>query len=170
MMEAYCNRAFDRKEDTEEVFNANRSFLSLKRYPVESITTIEQADNDTQDYESIELSGYSTYKYYKGGIIDFGYFQGADGSTVKVTYTGGYWWETKEPLDNDYPSTKPSGATEIPADLLLAWASQCQRFLDESGSVNISAFDGKESPKANLTLLSGMHEILDRYVRYVNVS
>jgi hypothetical protein len=50
---------------------------------------------------------------------------------VKMTFTGGFFWETLEPEDAGYPSKAPmtpdgTPADPLPQDLRLAWLLQCR--------------------------------------------
>lgn len=108
-----CRRTFARIAD-ELFVTTTEGTVVLPRYPIEGIAKIEArarySDGWTEELDAIEDLD------HEAGIVTLSLT-----GRVRITYTGGYWTETLEPTDNGYPSTMPSSATPLPADLKTAW-------------------------------------------------
>ncbi len=118
--EAYCGRSFEYLVGAQEEFGAERTYLRLPRYPVQDISAVEFRENIRAEWEDI-LTLLNSWNGNAGIVV----FTGAPGSyegTVRVTWTGGYWYDTSE----DGSGVKPAGARALPADLKLAWLQHCR--------------------------------------------
>lgn len=105
--------------DTVEC-DAQRIFVSVPRYPVSVFTALEMQSTPTGTWE--DISGQATRYLKKEGMILFRTPPGDEHATLRVTFTGGLWWDTEE----DASGTLPDGATALPAALFSAWAMQVQ--------------------------------------------
>ena len=120
--ERYCNRKFARVEDDTDIFSAQRTIWVLPRYPLESVDEIAfkfAGQTDWTDQSSTLLLNVNN----ASGMVHFGGLLGGPDDYVRLTYTGGYWWNTNE----DTEDTIPTGATALPDDLKLAWLLQCKK-------------------------------------------
>lgn len=105
--------------------------VSLPRYPIETITAVAYRDRSAADWQDAtgQLYTWSSaagLAYLDGQLTDHL-------GQVRVTYSGGYWWDTSETT----PGTLPTGAAALPAALHSAWLTQCRdqwRAMDPLGT------------------------------------
>jgi len=102
------------------------------------------------------------------GLIQFDGQMGHWSVRLRVTYTGGYWFETLEPDDVGYPTEQPEGSTALPADVKLAWFMQASHVwgtMDQLG-VSIAPEENKTaSTLAALDLVPAVKQILNGHIR-----
>lgn len=127
LFEQLCNRKFQRAIDATEIFPADRCQFLFARFPVESVSQAEYKKTESDGW-TIQDSGFIVTLDQNSGIVytDDNSDVGPYYAQVRFTYTGGYWFETAEPDDADYPSTQPDGSNALPQDLRLAWLLQCR--------------------------------------------
>lgn len=130
-IEGSCNRLLLRTVGDIFICPADRSFVVLPRFPVESIATIEAQYDQTSGYTTLAANTLLNLDK-ASGVARFGATLGSQDSLLRITYTGGYWWDILEPTDGGYPTTQPSGSTALPNDLLEAWLLQCQKHFERS--------------------------------------
>lgn len=166
--EDYCNRLFKRTAGEADQFSANRGMWIVRRLPLESVTKLERRAGGSQDWEELPLA--ETIQNFNPvpGIIEFGAALGSRLDQVRLTYTGGWWYETKEPADQGYPSTMPSGATPLPEDVTLAWHLQCAEIWDKRDRLGIGIVDKPEVRVqiGKMDYGSQVKRILDGMVRF----
>ena len=141
-MENFCNRRFARGTGLQDVFPADRASFILSHYPVEQITLVELKLKDAdgfvaQDRSFIESTGLSSGIVYLPDNVDAAEYW----AQLRFTYDGGYFFETLEPDDKNYPSPMPAGATPLPADLRGAWLLQCRQVWDFCDKLGLAAAD-----------------------------
>jgi len=123
-IEAHCNRKIARNTSAVDEFTAWNLSVTLRCYPVESITTIQLRDADGTltavdvDYSLDEACG----------LIDFHGVPGTKLQRLVVTYAGGYW------LDPDDGTALPAGAEALPYDLREIWLAEVQRHTEARGT------------------------------------
>lgn len=166
LFEKECNRKLMRLENDRCEFSMDRNHYYLPRYPVESIALVEERDTLQGDYvvspDMLQQQQNDTGYIWFGGVIGMYWMR------LRVTYTGGYWWETLEPTDEGYPSAMPDGATPLPNDLKLAWYLQCEHVwahMDKLG-LGLAEKPGEQSSLTEITLIPAVKEILNGYIRY----
>jgi hypothetical protein len=120
----FTNRRLARTVGAVDIFSADRDHWYLQNAPVESITSIEQKDDHAEGF--ITLTDALQNSDLTIGYLFFGSQMGSYHSRVRVTYTGGWWFDTTE----DESGEMPEGATALPADLKLAWFLQCRHVWD----------------------------------------
>jgi hypothetical protein len=155
LFDRYCNRTFCRTVGKQDVFSADRRHWYLSAYPVETITGNEKCDDLKDGFVSFPLppdgSSLIQQSQLDQGYIMFISIQGYYFSRIRITYTGGYWFDPSDPSDPSYsgPQTMPAGATLLPAAVKSAWYLQCQQVwkrIDKLGA-QIS-----ENPEGQTTL------------------
>jgi hypothetical protein len=105
--QSYCNRRFARVVNDISRFPANRSHYYLPRYPFETVASLTlraTAQDPWSDVTSAIIQ-----KDELIGLIDFYVILADEMSLLQCTYTGGFWYETKEPTDAGYPTAQPGG-------------------------------------------------------------
>lgn len=161
-LEEYVNRVWERAEDAHYLTSAQRTYVVVDRYPLESVSEVEiSAGPGTWEALGTEAI-YSLSE--EAGLVEFGSMLGTHRDRIRLTYTGGYWWDTSE----DASGTLPAGAHALPADLLLAWQTQVQHEL-EARDLLTKAAARPVTDRPNLqelSLLPRVKETLRSYIRY----
>ena len=172
----FCNRDFTYGENLTQIFRGARAHWYMPNFPVVSFAKVElrffKADNWT------DISGQPLSVNEETGLLSFGYTLGVDPIMVRVTWTGGYWFETLEPEDDGYPSAVPDAITNNPAleaskfmlpdDVRLAWLLQCREVwnkIDKLGTGLVDTPD-KQTATGALELTPFVKEALRGFVRY----
>lgn len=180
LIDTYCNRKIARVVgDTFEI-SGNRMHLVVPRYPLEAVTKIELRESMSAGWiDQGVVNSLVSQLVLEAGLIDFGSIFGASSSRIRVTYTGGYWFNEQ---DTDYappaePTTEdpdlsllPSGATLLPADLQLAFQTQCEWVWTKRDKLGLSIGEKQDNvfggSLAKVVLLDGVKEQLNSYKRY----
>jgi hypothetical protein len=168
----YCNRTFERAVDATAEFSAERDHYYLPRYPIEAVGLVEQRNTLTEGWVPLPANALIFNRDDAIGLIHFYGSVGNWAVRLRVTYTGGYWFETLEPAEEDYPSAQPEGATGLPADVKLAWLLQAGRIwelIDKLGT-NISpdkTVQFVSQTLSNLSLITEVKEVLDAHKRFM---
>jgi len=170
--DAFCNRGFARVTGQQDVFRADRRHWWLNRYPVEAITATEKKDSEADGYLSFPLppngSALIQSMDLSTGYIMFIALQGYYFSMIRVTYTGGFFFEQLEPQDGGFPTPIPATAAPLPNDVQLAFLLQCQNVwkrFDKLGA-QIAQDPERQSAIASLELADAVKELLRPYVRH----
>ena len=126
---------------------ADRVHLLLPRYPVESVTKIELKHNEADGWVEQTINDFVTTIDTDNGIIFLpdSADPGRYSSLIRVTYTGGYWWEEAEPTDVGYPTTQPTGSTALPKDISTAWLLTCQDVWAKRDKLGLSLVDAPDA-------------------------
>lgn len=163
----HCNRGLARLAGAIDEFTADRRHWYLNRYPVEVITTVQSKTDDTTGWvtetDRILVSALNT------GFLHFGGMPAAWPARLRITYTGGYWYDTLEPTDLAYPTTQPTGTTALPADVRIAWLQQCSHIWasrDKLG-IGLGKAPDQEQTLAQVELLPQVTQLLASYRRYM---
>jgi hypothetical protein len=126
LFDQFCNRTFCRTVGKQDIFSADRRHWYLNAFPVEAITGNEKKDDEKDGFVSYPLppDGSSLIQQMQldQGYIMFISIQGYFFSRIRITYTGGFWFDTTE----DGSGVMPAGATLLPAAVKSAWYLQCQ--------------------------------------------
>lgn len=147
LMEGYCNRRFARMENDQHAFDPYTAFITLRRYPIESIASVELRSSTAQGF--LVQSGQPENFRRESGLVLFGGILGGLTETGRITWTGGYFFSTLEPTDDGYPEALPEGAEQLPHALKLAWLKQCKYYWDRSSIENRAkaGFTDKEAAR-----------------------
>ena len=161
-METFCNRCFGRVAGEVDQFYGNRSYWILRRFPFETIASVE-VQNGYAEAGVVQTSAIRSADE-KTGVVDFGAVLGVKYDRIKITYTGGFWFDTSE----NGSGTLPGGATALPADLSHAWHMQCQRVFEQRDSLGVGSIKEKRTDVGNADWLPAVSKILTSYVRFVS--
>jgi hypothetical protein len=119
-IESYLDRKLGWMVDDVTEYDAERVVVGVPRYPVLAFTAVELQSTPGATWESI---GGSVMRFMpKAGLISFQHSPANEFGTIRVTSTGGFWWDESEEADG----TMPEGATPLPGALFTAWAMQVQ--------------------------------------------
>ena len=155
MFDQFCNRAFERKVAEVEEFSADRRYWCLRRFPLESITAVEQRDDMVGGWVGLVINDVIVQRDDKAGLIKFGAMQGTHLSQVRIEYTGGYWFDTTE----DGSGVKPGGATDLPKDVKLAWYLQCREVWNKIDRVGLALLKGEGDKTFVAQMLQGLEMV-----------
>jgi hypothetical protein len=165
----HCNRVFERAAGAVDQFSADRRLWITRRYPIETIASIEQRDTMQGGWVALTLNDVIMNRDDAVGIIKFGAVQGSHQSEMRLTYTGGYWFDSTEA---DPPSeVPPGGATLLPGDVKEAWYLQCAEVWEKKDKLGTSITGSGGATfvaqlLAGLTLVPLVKEKLAGYIRY----
>ena len=119
LLETFTGRKFERTVGAIEYFEGANATLQLTRLPLETLTALDIQTENNGDWTSILTA---VKKAGKTGLVYLTGQQAEPGdATIRATFTGGYWFDTTE----NSSGSLPSGATAVPAKLLMAWKMQC---------------------------------------------
>lgn len=155
----HCGRVFEREEDSVYSTTADRTSLSLPRYPVEDISEVVLVCGSSRTDITADIHTQGT----ASGIVQFSRILGSYDDRVEATYTGGYW------LDDG--GTQPTGSTSLPWDVQHAFEVQCQAVIEHTNYLGTASArtdkEGRGQPKlADLDLLDVVEKILRPYRRF----
>lgn len=161
--EAQCNRSFLRTSGDTCIFTADRESYVLPRYPVESVTKIEMQATVTDGWVEQSITLVQQFNP-ASGLVRFGGTLGSDLDLVRLTYTGGFWWDTTE----EGGASLPAVATALPADLLSAWHLQVGEIWNKRDrlGLGIAADPDTKTKLATLDLVPYVVETLRQHIRY----
>jgi hypothetical protein len=161
--EVFCNRKFARVSGDTFECSADREHLVLPRYPLEVITTIEQKDTEEEGWVTLTMADVVVTRSLSAGLIHLVGALGQHTSRLRITYTGGFWFDTTE----DSSGSMPVGAMPLPNLLRAAWLKQCEHEWQAHDKLGKAiAEDAKASPLAGLNLTPEVQAILRGYVRF----
>lgn len=166
MFDQFCNRGLERVAGETDEFSGDRRMWVLSRYPVETVSGVEVREDMTEGW--VAVNEVIQQRDDAAGVIWFGEIQGIHLTRLKVTFTGGYWFDTTE----DGTGVMPAGATALPKDVSLAWYLQCREVWLKIDRLGLSLIQGEGEKNfvsqmlAGLELVPMVKEILGKHVRY----
>ena len=164
--ECFCDRQFARVENDTFDCLANRDHVILPRYPVEAVPTVEIREADAEAF--VEVTGASIVNMgARAGIVYFDTEPGTYRDRLRITYTGGYYFEQLEPDDVGYPTAQPTDSIAVPDALLLAWRLQCEHIWKLKDKLGTALAEKEEAPGtlAALQLIPQVEQILNSFRR-----
>ena len=157
----YCNRTFIRDTAAIDYFSADRPFVSLKNYPIESITEIAEKTSYDGTFTAVENIISSLDE--EAGLAYCNSNFGTRDTRLRVTYSGGFWVDTSDAQNGSLPS----GATAMPEDILEAWRLQVSHELTLRDVLGVAAATQQANSQIKeIALLPRVKEILGKYIRY----
>ncbi len=172
----FCNRNFAYLANATQIFTGNRPHYYLARYPLVSVALVEMRYFITDAWT--DITGQPISWNPESGLIHFGYTLGREPLQVRVTWTGGYWYEQKEPADVGYPSTAPAPVLALdageqpkyalPPEVQLAFLLQCQEIWnkrDKLGS-GIAQKPDAQVALASMGMIPDVCQALHPHIRY----
>lgn len=127
---AFCNRSFSRVVNDQKIISADRVEFCLSRYPVESVSLVEMKLTEKDGWQQVDAPPWAILQTIDqaAGIVRFPEDDdlGPYYAQVRITYTGGYFWEQLDPDEAGYPTAMPAGAFALPDALRIAWLLQCK--------------------------------------------
>lgn len=149
-----CNRKFAFARD-EVWFPADHDCFVTPRYPLYSVETIQRRDYALNQF--LDITGWLLNYDKPSGLVRFAGQLGTSLIQVKMTFTGGYWFETAEPGDDGYPS-QPSSAADgttvetLPDNLRFAWLMQCRAVWAAADKLGTGLVDKPNAQSALATI------------------
>jgi len=146
-----CVRSFERVVGAVDQCSADRRIWIVRKYPLESIASVEQRDSMAGGWQALTVNDVILNRDDGIGLLKFGAMQGTHLSQLRITYTGGYWFDTSE----DGSGVVPVGATQLPDDVKEAWFLQCAEVWAKKDKL------GKSITKDDTTFVSQLLMSLD---------
>ena len=162
LFDRYCNRTFKRGASITEDFRGGTDLILLGRYPVESVASVGLKSTGestfTTQTDIVDTVGLNS------GILQLVSELGTHRDQIRVTYTGGYWYD---PTD-DGTGTQPTGAALLPYDIKLAWLNQCLHVWSKRqnlGLDHVITDPQQRTTFTNLDLVPAVKGTLDQFRR-----
>jgi hypothetical protein len=168
-LQSFCNRKFERLVDDTFERSGNTAYISLPRFPVETVSMVELKYGEAAGWIEQPLNNILSINN-ASGIIEFGYVIGCWTDRVRITYTGGYYANYIEDADPN----PLAGATTVPDDIVRAWHLQCQHEIEINNLLGAGSaqalVEGQikyvRAQQPELKLLERVREMLTPFVRY----
>lgn len=168
-IEQYCSRKFQRIVADTYVTSADKMRIVLERYPIETISKIEIRDDMATGWvDQGAVTNVVFNMREESGILEFAGSLGAALSRIRITYTGGYFFETAEPTDSGYPTAQPTGSEALTDELRFAWLMQCQHVWSQMDKLGVAIAEkpSSDSPMLKLQWLPEVEDIIRDYRRF----
>jgi hypothetical protein len=166
MIDTFTNRKMAYAVDYQEIIMGDRDHYFVERFPFVTISAIEMKYFRTDNWTSITDQPISENPI--SGLVHFGYTLGRNPLQCRLTYTGGYWFETKDQGEDGFPSAPPDGVSLLPDDVQLAWLLQSAEVwnkIDKLGA-GIAQEPDAMSKIGSLELSPFVKQMLRPHVRY----
>lgn len=167
-------RKLGRQVNVLEDFTADRTYYVVQSYPLESVTVLEQRDTMLGGWYPLNITNILN-QGNSVGLVEFGYVLGQYYSRIRLTYSGGFFYETLEPFQSDgvtptagYPTALPTGAATVPANLKAAWYEQVRFEFTRSDRMGKGVFNDLGTPANSIFLQPFVAEVLSQFRRYVS--
>lgn len=162
--ERATNRLFVRTAGATAEFPGDQSVLVLPRYPIETVTSIEFRASPADPYVVQDASGVLQSRDDAAGIVETWGPLGSWRGSIRVTWTGGWWWDTTE----DDTGVQPVGSTALPADVRLAWVLQCRHVWSRMDALRagLAMEPDKRSKLGDLELIPEVLATLRQHTRH----
>lgn len=163
LFDSYCNRKFARLAGAQDQFTADRRVWTTQRYPVEVVTGLEMRDTLQTDWRTLVVNELIINYDLSAGLIQFGAMLGIYLTHLRLTYTGGYWYDTSE----DGSGVMPVGATALPGDVKEAWFLQAAEVWDKRDQIGLSLITKPEewTTVSKIDLAQIVRQMIDGYRR-----
>jgi hypothetical protein len=130
----YCDRDFGYQAGAVETFRGGRIHYIVRRYPIRALASVEMRLTWAGAWQ-VQASDFVQDLDEQCGIVQFAYLVDESNCRLRVTYDGGYWWDTTE----DGSGVAPSGVPLLPADIQQAWLLQCQEIWNKRDKLGLAA-------------------------------
>lgn len=165
--ESYCNRSLGFEEDAEMVVGADRSHVVVPVYPIVAVSAVALKRDEESGW--VPQADEPLIINTNSGLVRFSGQMGSEWELLRITWTGGYWWEQAEPEDETFPSAAPEGAARLPDDLVSAFLLQCEMVWEAHDKLGTSMTSGgtqTDTRLSKLDLSPLVKSVLDGYIRY----
>lgn len=162
-IEQFCGREFGYMEGATTIFSGDRLTFVLPRYPIASIAAVETRSSFLDAWTPLVITNVIAWVGSSSGLVELLGVPRGRFAEVRVTYTGGYWFDETE----DESGVQPNGAPEMPGDIAHAWLLQCQEVWNKRDKlgINLNSKPDERVGIAKLTLTEGVQEILRPHQR-----
>lgn len=165
-LESHCNRKFARAQGDVFECTADREHVTLPRYPIEQIVSIELQFSLSDGWQAqTPLTDIIWNQALDRGMLYFGFRQAPTVLwRMRITFDGGFWIDDTE----DNSGTLPDGAMAVPDSLLLAWKLQCEHVWQQRDKLGISVGEKPATSPAlaAIELLPTVRDLLRQFIRY----
>jgi len=162
LCENHCNRKFAYVVGEQQIISGDREHYYLPRFPLVSVASVETRyqQNDVwtlQPDQPFQIN-------LQSGLVEFLANISPRPGQIRITWTGGYWYDTTE----DNTGVQPNSSTALPAALKLAWLTQCRAMWQAVDRLGTDLADKKADNTAlnALELLPAVKSMLNAFIRY----
>lgn len=169
----HCNRQWPYTVGSVYQTSAEREYVVVPHLPLVAVTALARSTclvAGAQSWEALDLEDEIRAITPSCGIVEFGRVMGSYSASIRVTYTGGYWWDTTE----DGTGTMPELATALPDDLAEAWVAQCQAIIRQrailttNSAPDLTAKEAGKRVDADAEFLPGVLAVINSYRRFTS--
>lgn len=122
--ESYCNRQFAYSASATQIIQGGREHYYVPRYPIVGTPVVEIR------YSLADAWTVQTDQPYQmnpeSGLLEFVWNISPRPGQIRITWAGGYWWESKEKDEEGFPTAQTEGVAALPDGLRGAWLMQCR--------------------------------------------
>ena len=166
-LETACNRTFGRQIDATYEASGDRSLMIVPVYPIETVTSLELQPMHGDPWEDITTAMLGVRSI--SGMVFLNGPQGRPHSRLRVTWSGGFWWDDTE----DSTGEQPEGSALLPDDLKHAWRQQCAMVWEQRERLGIPLEAPVKSQKVigvsglqNIEVLPEVQRVIQHYRRF----
>lgn len=165
LFERHCNRLFGFSDQARDTFPAHLVCWTLRRYPVYRLEKLE-LQGVGGDWRETDIT-HIRWIDPQAGLIDFATALGSAYELGRVTYSGGYWWDTSE----DGSGIPPPGIEQLPPDLREAWLIQSEAVWSARDRLGLRITQSgspatEQQALVQLQLVPMVRDILQPYIRW----
>jgi hypothetical protein len=163
--ERHCNRLWKRTAGETDEFRADRAVWVVRRFPIETVSEIAIRDDYATGWVSQSISDVLNVSE-ESGLVKFGDVLGPSTSEARLTYTGGYWYDT----DEAYGTAQPSGTFAVPGDLKAAWLLQCASEFERRDGIQQKTAIGRpkdQEARFSTEMLKDVERTLNAHRRFM---
>lgn len=162
-IDKFTNRTLKRGTSITEDFRGGTDLLLLARFPVESVTSVGLKTSGESSFTT-QTSIVDTTAL-ESGVLLLVSTVGTERDQLRVTYDGGYWYDTTD----DDSGTQPTGSALLPHDIKMAWLLQCQHIWAKRDALGIQHVESPElrTTLTNLDLIPQVKMMLEPYRRLI---
>jgi len=177
LCETFTNRKLGYLAGDASVFGGGRRIFHLQRYPISEVTSIKTRAVETDAW--VEETGVVGLVNYESGKVDLGVEIADDSVQIQVIWSGGYFFETREPEEEGYPTAKPEITSQVavaagavvatlPETLRAAYLLQCESIWATRDNLGVGLVSREEAKAkiGELKLSPLVEAMLKPFIRY----
>ena len=160
----FLNRKLVRTVNAVEEYSGDRDHVFVEHAPLETVNLFEV---DWADGNGFSVATGWILSTAANGKVTFAGIIGYQRVRLRLTVTGGYWYDATP----DQSGTLPTGATALPPEITLAWLTQIEHVWQNRDNLGITLAETgnrrfEKSRLQNAELIPMVKELLRNFVRY----
>ena len=160
----FLNRKLVRTVNAIEEYSGDRDHVFVEHAPLETVNLFEV---DWADGNGFSVATGWILSTAANGKVTFAGIIGYQRVRLRLTVTGGYWYDQT----SDHSGSLPAGATPLPPEITLAWLTQIEHIWQNRDNLGITLLESgsrrfEKSRLQNAELIPMVKELLRNFVRY----